>query len=134
MDFLNIETVADLKKCGELEDLVDALLKIVSPFKIEASSYEELLPYVQSLRNFRYDDFFISKEAKLIFAILYVETEKRADLLGITEDLYESLSAAKEWFSSIMKTIHPDKCDHPEATKASSELNKIYKRMRKHGK
>ena len=134
MNFSNIETVADLKACGKLEDLIDALLKIVSPFKIEASSYEELLPYVQALNKFHYDDYFISEDAKLIFAILYVETEKRADLLGITENLYESSRAAKEWFSSIIKNIHPDKCDHPEASQASAKLNKIYERMRKHGK
>lgn len=78
------------------------------------------------------DQFFTSEEAKLIFVLLYVESEERAKLLGITEEMYESAEAAKLWKSKIVKIIHPDRCKHPQANEAMSKVNSIYARMKKY--
>ena len=76
--------------------------------------------------------FFNSEEAKLIFVLLYVESEERAKLLGITEEMYESAEAAKLWKSKIVEKIHPDRCKHPQANEAMSKVNSIYTRMKKY--
>lgn len=82
--------------------------------------------------GFTYSDYFLSQEAFLIFALLYVDGEQRAKLLGITEDMYESLQKAKDWRNSIVKIIHSDRCKHLSADEATSKLNEIYARMKKH--
>ncbi len=81
-----------------------------------------------------YDDYFVSNEVKLIFSLLYTEGETRTEILGITEDMYESIALAKAWKSAIIKQIHPDKCKHPKASEAASKVNAIYTRMKKYGK
>lgn len=78
------------------------------------------------------DLFFVSEEAKLIFVLLYVDNEERAKLLGITEEMYESIELAKSWKSKIIKVIHPDRCKHPQANEAMSKVNSIYTRMKKY--
>ncbi|MBY3789930.1 hypothetical protein HPQ32_16045 [Photobacterium carnosum] len=78
--------------------------------------------------------FFVSNEAKIIFTLLYTENDTRAELLGITEDMYESIKLARSWRSNIIKQIHPDKCKYPEAAVAASKVNAIYSRMKKYAK
>lgn len=82
--------------------------------------------------EFTYSDYFVSQEAFLIFVLLYVDGEQREKLLGITEDMYESLQKAKEWRNSIIRVIHSDRCKHLSADEATSKLNEIYARMKKY--
>ncbi|MDM8517559.1 hypothetical protein QUF76_15290 [Desulfobacterales bacterium HSG16] len=78
-------------------------------------------------------NFFLSEEAKIIFALTKLEGKIRADMLKITPALYSSLSEAKKWHDEIIKVIHPDKCKHPLANAAAAQLNDIYMRMKKYG-
>ena len=55
----------------------------------------EMLPSNEE-SEFNYRDYFISKEAFLIFVLLHTDRENRAELLGIKEDMYESLAKAKK--------------------------------------
>ncbi|MBU3056887.1 hypothetical protein [Pseudomonas indica] len=82
--------------------------------------------------EFSYDDYFHSKETFLIFVLLYVDGEKRADLLGIKEEMYESKAKAKEWRNSLVKVLHSDRCKHLSADEATAKVNEIYSRMKKH--
>lgn len=81
--------------------------------------------------TFTYSDYFVSKEAFLIFVLLHVDGEQRAKLLGITEEMYESIAKAKEWRNSLINVIHSDRCKHLSADEAASKLNEIYSRMEK---
>lgn len=83
---------------------------------------------------FLYDDYFHSKETFLIFVLLYVDGEKRADFLGIEEEMYESKAKAKEWRNSLVKVLHSDRCKHLSADEATAKVNEIYSRMKKHAK
>jgi hypothetical protein len=78
------------------------------------------------------DTYFHSQDSMLIFALLYLDGDVRAKLLGINEALYESEKKAKNWRAKIVKKIHPDYCKHPRADDATSKLNAIYARMIQH--
>jgi len=84
--------------------------------------------------EFSYEEYFKSKEAFLIFVLLYVDKEKRADLLGIHQELYESKVKAREWRNRLVKLLHSDHCKHLSADEATAKLNGIYARMKKHAK
>lgn len=84
--------------------------------------------------KFAYDDYFKSEETFLIFVLLYVDGEKRADFLGIKEEMYESKAKAKEWRNSLVKILYPDRCKHLFANEATAKVNEIYSRMKKHAK
>lgn len=86
------------------------------------------------ISNFPYSDYFISQEAFLIFVLLHTDGEKRAEMLGVTEELYESIQKAKAWKRSLVKILHSDRCKHPFADEAIAKLNEIYSRMKKHAK
>lgn len=75
------------------------------------------------------DDFFKSEEHKLIFALLYTDTKLRADLLGLSEDLYLDKAKAKEWRNTVQKKIHPDICKITGADEAVKKINELYARM-----
>jgi len=84
--------------------------------------------------EFLYSDYFHCKEAFLIFVLLYVDGEKRADFLGIKEEMYESKAKAKEWRNSLVKVLHSDRCKHLSSDEATAKVNEIYSRMKKHAK
>lgn len=96
--------------------------------KLQLETIDNKQPSVEKVN----DLFFVSDEAKLIFVLLYVENEERAKLLGITEEMYESIELARSWKSKIIKDIHPDRCKHPQANEAMSKVNSIYTRMKKY--
>jgi hypothetical protein len=79
-----------------------------------------------------YSDYFKSKEAFLIFVLLHVDGEKRAEFLGIKEEMYESKTKAKEWRNSLITLLHSDRCKHLSADGATAKINEIYSRMKKH--
>jgi hypothetical protein len=82
--------------------------------------------------EFAYGDYFVSKEAFLIFVLLHVDGENRAELLGIKEEMYESLTKAKKWRNEMVKLLHSDRCKHLSADEATSKVNEIFSRMKKH--
>ena len=75
------------------------------------------------------DTYFASEEHKLIFALVFTDTDLRAQLLGITEELYTDKQKAKEWRNSVAKKIHPDYCKIDGAAEATKKLNDFYKSM-----
>jgi hypothetical protein len=84
--------------------------------------------------DFSFEKFFLSKEAFLIFVLLYMDKEKRAEFLGITEEMYERLSEAKKWRGQMMKLLHSDRFKDLPSDEATSKVNEIYARMKKNAK
>lgn len=75
------------------------------------------------------DAYFTSEEHKLIFALVFTDTTLRAQLLGITEELYMDKQKAKEWRNAIVKKIHPDVCKIDGAAEAIKKLNDFFNSM-----
>lgn len=74
-----------------------------------------------------YKDYFISKEAFVIFALTNTDGATRSRLLGIKKSYYLNNKKATEWYNAINSVI-TDK--HPMFCEAHTELNKIYRRMK----
>lgn len=79
------------------------------------------------------EQLFVSEEARLIFALIYLDGEKRAEILGIEQEMYTSLSKSKQWYRHLISKLHSDRLKHPLADEAVAQLNKIYARMKKYG-
>lgn len=73
--------------------------------------------------------YFVSEAHKLVFALLFTDKRIRAELLGISEDLYLEKNKAKEWHHDIAKIIHPDTCKIEGCEKAIMKLNELYAGM-----
>jgi hypothetical protein len=84
--------------------------------------------------DFSFEKFFLSKETFLIFVLLYLDKEKRAEFLGITEEMYEKLSEAKKWHRRMMALIHSDHFKGLPSDEATAKVNELYARMKKHAK
>ncbi len=76
--------------------------------------------------------YFADETSMILFTLIYLDGSIRERLLGIDEGLYESRARAKGWRGRLLKKIHPDRCRHPEAARATANLDKIYRRMIKH--
>ena len=51
------------------------------------------------------NNLFTSNEAKIIYTLLNNEGEKRAEILGITREMYSSLKKSKKWHNHLAKFI-----------------------------
>lgn len=79
------------------------------------------------------DPYFKSDSSRYIFALVELDGEKRAEMLGITRELYSNNEMAKKWYRDISKKIHPDVCGEENAEKAMAKLNQLYGRMTQNG-
>ncbi|MFY1991559.1 hypothetical protein ACOTCR_20005 [Achromobacter xylosoxidans] len=91
---------------------------------------DDEISYIKA--DFPFEKFFLSKEAYLIFVLLYVDKEKRAEFLGITEEMYEKLSEAKKWRGRMIKLLHSDRFKDLPSDEATAKVNEMYARMKKH--
>lgn len=74
-------------------------------------------------------DYFKSAEAELIYSIVKLDGQDRTKALNITGNHYRDAKKAKSWRNEIAAKIHPDKCAHPAAQTAISEITELYKLM-----
>ena len=75
------------------------------------------------------DDYFVSHQARLIYALVELEGEGRQRALGLTPAHYRSPEMARQWRNDVAKLIHPDVCHHPKAHAAADELENVYREM-----
>jgi len=85
----------------------------------------------QNLKDILY---FKSLEDEYIYSLVELDGELRKEKLNIDISLYKNKEKAKEWRNNLMNIIHPDKSNHPNATKASEILNELYTNMIKNAK
>lgn len=83
----------------------------------------------QELEPVYNNPFFKDRASEVIFYLTQADGEMRMFFLGINKIHYNYESAAKRWRDSMMKIIHPDNCNHPLATEAAAEVNRIYEGM-----
>src|SRR5690554_6823149 len=100
-ELYEVSSVGELKKLGELSELIIRLEKIVFPLKVPADSYEELLAVISTLKEnwlpFK-KGYFVSKRAEYIYYLLEHEGERREKLLGIDDEIYSDKKVAKKWY------------------------------------
>lgn len=102
-------------------------------FKLKASSWAALVDKLNPLTiapiNGYQSDYFKSAEAELIYSIVKLDGQDRTKALNITGNHYRDAKKAKSWRNEIAARIHPDKCAHPAAQTAISEITELYKLM-----
>lgn len=128
----------EIQKMGKLEEIVGILEREIFPLKIEVKNSTELYEVVKKLnKNWKMKkeekDFFVSESAKYIFALNNMEGEKRNEIIGLTDKVYDSLKEAKDWRNKLVQKIHPDKNQDniEEREKAFTKLQEIYTRIEK---
>jgi hypothetical protein len=79
-------------------------------------------------------EYFKSEADRIIFFLLELDGEARAKALGITKAHFRSKITASGWRDGLVKIIHPDICNHPNANKALATLNGLYGQMKRTAK
>lgn len=70
--------------------------------------------------------YFKSSSDELIFYILELSGKKRNEKLGVKESYYKNSDEAKKWRNNILKKIHPDISNNPNASEAIIRFEQLY--------
>lgn len=73
------------------------------------------------------DLYFISEEAKIIFALVELDGKAQLDLLGVDYYHYAVIEAGQKWYYETKDIL--EKSNHPKAKEAMKQLEKIFKGM-----
>lgn len=118
MEIKEIQSIQDLESIGSLEDVIEQLNKKIFPLFIKADSFEDLFQTLSVLKK-NWVPFiegpFVSEQAKYIYCLTELEGESRNKVLGINDECYESVEAAKKWRRKIESYVHPDKGGNSQA-------------------
>jgi hypothetical protein len=128
MEIKNILSVADLRDRGSISDLVKKLCYLISPLKVEAKTYEELFEIVSLVQKNWLPlakGPFISRQAEVIFYLTKLEGKQRNDALGMSDEIYEDLEKAKEWYRDMRGLVHPDTGGDANAFAILTKLYKV---------
>jgi len=131
---LEVKSLEDLKSLGKHRELVARFKELIGKnTKVNTKSwqnlYESICDYNDSIKKPDIDQYFVSKEAEVIFYLVELSGEIRLKMLGLTKSYYSNKNKATKWRNSILKLIHPDKCLYQKASEATIKLNSIYKEM-----
>jgi hypothetical protein len=149
MKWLCVETIEELKKYGCFKEIRQEIKEnLGEKISIKSVSWGDLLDAIQELRQFTFKAnniifqskselsetsktslYFQSDAARIIYALLELDGEQRLRELGVNKSYTKDLEKAKNWRNNIAKKIHPDVCEHPNASEASIKLTKIYEQM-----
>jgi hypothetical protein len=106
--------------------------------QITSRSWGQLLEDIKTLQRFfghervpteNGDNYFISEPSRYIFFLVELQGKIRQKHLEVTPLHYKDKSVAKKWMTNLMRQIHPDVCNHPQAKAAAQELYNMYKEM-----
>lgn len=129
MELEEISSVEDLRKAGNIPDLVKQIKNTISPLTIEADTYDELFDVVIFLQK-NFVSFikgpFISRQAEFIYYLTELEGKQRNRAIGITDNHYEDKDIAKKWYKEVSQLVHPDKGGNATAFNV---LRKLYEVM-----
>lgn len=118
MELEKIKSVEDLQNAGSISELVENIKTSIMPLTIEVNTYNELFKIVSCLqKNWLpwVKGPFISEQAEFVYYLTQLEGKQRNVALGITDDLYEDVVKAKQWYKKISLLVHPDKGGDKEA-------------------
>ncbi len=128
MKIFSANDIESLEALGTVAELRQQLQEVVSPLKVEAESYDDLLKVIQVLQEKWIDAVpgpFVSRKAEVIFYLTKLEGDQRRQLLGLTEEHFQDAALAKKWFRSLRQLVHSDR--EGGSDEAFLALQKIYK-------
>lgn len=70
------------------------------------------------------NEFFKSERDKYIFCLTQLDGTNRNRMIGLTDDVYDSIEFARNWYKGILEILGPD--DNTESTLARNNLSKLY--------
>lgn len=133
----SLQTLDDLRKLGKFHDAKAAIQARLGPHvRVSARGWTDLLKAVESVRSATESGavtcspgYFSSTVHEHIFYLVELDGELRLQKLGVGMRHFKDKATAKSWRDALAKELHPDRCPHPRAAAAMSELNKLYTTM-----
>lgn len=138
----NCKSESELKQIGKLNTLKNEINDFCNQsIIIKTNSWEKFYIAIDNIKKICNlnnaveqveicDDLYFKGIAeKYIFFLLELDGKQRLDKLCVNRLHYAKKEIANKWRNDIAKIIHPDICHHPNAEKAMSELNDMYKEM-----
>lgn len=129
---LEAKSTSDLKKIGAIKFLTSKIEEAISPLKLNTASYEEVLAAIATLKD-NWLPFvqkpFTNDRQQLIYYLLDHDGEKRNELLGITNEMYEEPKAAKNWYRKLAQIIRADVNTDARSTQAFQVLQEIFSNL-----
>lgn len=144
VDFLKVESIEELKKCGSLPLIREEFRTLVGneDFALKTDTWDSMLESIMKvqnlLKNFEAlqqkkeeskELYFKGEAEKYLFYLLELQGEERLNKLGVNKMHYVNKERANKWKNNIAKIIHPDNCHHEKAEEAMEVLNKLYEEM-----
>jgi hypothetical protein len=128
MKIFSANSIESLEALGTVAELRQKLQETVSPLKVEAESYDDLLKIIQVLQKKWVDAVpgpFVSRRAEVIFYLTKLEGDQRCQLLGLTEKHFQDAALAKKWYRSLRQLTHSDR--EGGSDEAFLALQKLYR-------
>ncbi len=152
MKLYEVQSLDELKKLGSHKDMAAMIKKhIGKEVKIKTRSWQNVYDAICDNRELLRAkligrektqtktetdkeavincEYFISKEAEIIFYINELNGESRLNKLGVNKRHFSDKKKATKWRNDLVKKIHPDICSHPRALEATRKLSSIYNEM-----
>lgn len=109
--WFTVYDISQLEVLGSKEMIRNEINELIFPLNTNANTYKELLEVINCLKKnwvgFT-DEFFVNESKKYEYILTKLEGERRNELLGITDQMYENQELAKKWYKNMVKYIHPD--------------------------
>ena len=97
--FSNIEDISQLEVLGSKEMIRNEINELIFPLNTNANTYKELLE--KNWIGFT-DEFFVNESKKYGYILTKLEGERRNELLGITDQMYENQELTKKWYKNVV--------------------------------
>lgn len=121
MNFNTINSGAELKKLGSLEEVIASLNEQVHPFKVQddVDDFESLWPFVQRAKKielYEPDSFFVSKKHEFAFYLTQLQDNKEIRrLIGLKNEYFEAgnLKKTRKWYFRISRILKASSVSKP---------------------
>lgn len=135
----SLETLKEKFSLDEISDKIASVVPVDCGFKgisswDEFESIRKMLLFLAIYKERTDEDYFISPQTELLYKLVELEGVAQQNALRITVSLYKSKTQAKIWWRKLSLVVHPDRCNHRSATRATEELNRLYEEMLKNGR
>lgn len=135
LDPMQARSVEDLKGLGRFREVKTRLQDQLGPrLRVRARSWVELFEATRAIadaarRTPPAEAYFVDPSAEAIFSLLHLDGDPQFRRLGITVQHFGRRPLARAWRDRIARLVHPDRCAHPQASRAMAEVTAIYSAM-----
>lgn len=150
MNWLNVNSIEELKRCGSFKQVKKQLTEYISPLKCSPRGWNELFKVYIKVRELSSQQhinpenkittqcntqqpeelYFKSETERYIYTLVELDGASRMKGLGITgPSILYNKKKLKKWRDSIALKLHPDICKHPFSELAAKALNELYEEL-----